>query len=324
MAHVAAHGGATHDAGIAAGVDLVVDLESRLEHVSLPRTPEAREALLQDAAGLSKACETYVAALGFGADRNIGVRTTGRVVAYIHRQFNLAVPSDDVLYSAIMEHAWLGGSFALTHQEFVQFAQDVLRQCLQGKPLAKKRPATVPLPTKRAATSEGMITVVIQRLNGDTMEMLVDDSHTVQQAFAAQVELEFGIATSCQQLLHGTDALEAARPLYEQAVTSGTVLTAVHMTPQATLLRIRRCHLGRTIPSSRHGRPLSVGNGLQKAVRAHNEHDVEESAKTCHGKDCVSAMAEFPQAKPAVVPLAPRDSHFRASAAHKGGRRVFR
>lgn len=316
----------------------LLDIEVRFQACPLPVSAREKQALLQDSARLRETCEAFVVALGLRVADRVSVRATGRVVAYIHKQFGLPVPRDDVLYSELMSSTSSGGTFAVNNEEFLNFVQDVLCQCLQDLPLTTKRPSSAPWPTVAAAAPEGLITVTLQKLSGESIQVEVDDKET-PLALGSEVQAAFGILDSCQRFVLGERPLDTRRLLFQQAVVSGSVINVVHAAPQATLLRIRRCNLGRSAGSEGSCAPNEeAGNqepsradvaeatarkarkteearrafaeGIRQKRAKEEEQDMEEEAPS----------QKFPQVH---VPV-PAASHARASAAHKGGRRVFR
>jgi len=215
----------------------------------LPTSAEARDELLKDERSLRELCEEYHTR--FAGQRNvIGVRVAGRVVADIHRELCLPVPSDEALYSAMMQYN-CGNAFTLGHEDFVAFVATVLCQCIRGMSLGEEDSSateedrnmdTVEL---QPPTSVGLITVHVHKLDGNSAAITISDSE-VTETLHESVEAHLGVPKAHQRLLLGTSTLELTRPLFEQGVLEGASITVVRCKPQATLLRIRRVNLGDT------------------------------------------------------------------------------
>jgi len=218
----------------------------------LPASPALRSELLQNDASLREVCMAYHARHA-GSNRNaISVRVAGRVVADIHRELGLAVPTEETLYRSMMPYT-NSSEFTLAHPDFVGFLEDVLRDCISGTALrcadhdaaAPTRPLTS-LSHDSCNKPGSAITVSVNRLDGQSTILKVDDSETAE-VLHAQVEQALGIATCRQRLLLDTSPLEASRTLRDQGVSDGAVITVVSSKPpQAMLLRIRRVNIGNT------------------------------------------------------------------------------
>jgi len=201
---------------------------------------------LKDGRYLRQLCEDFFTRHA-GCRRGIGVRVAGRIVADLHRELCLPIPSEEALYRAMILHS-CGNAFRLGHKDFVALIERVLVFCLRGEALEEELPYEEqdedPVQSE-PPISVGLITIHIHTVDGVSSVIKISDLETTD-GLQDSVQAHFAVPQALQRLFLGTRELERSRPLFEQGVSEGAAITVVRCKPQATLLRIRRVHLGDT------------------------------------------------------------------------------
>lgn len=227
----------------------------------LPPSDDDRNALLEDDACMRIACESL-----FNRYRTkqggIELRAAGRIACDIHRELSLELPSDDVLQMAFLSRT-LAGSSTLCYTEFSCFLEDVLSQCLRGRPFGSHIMSAQVCEDEACTVerqSQGEITIHACTLDGGIFTFRVDDKHQLQD-LQQQIQDEAGIPAAMQRLVLENSVLKASAPMYAQGIVDQCMITVLRIKPQATLLRTRKAFLGNT------ALPVKTADGQAQSSR---------------------------------------------------------